>query len=92
MKIGGTGDVSGPRRIYPQGGKSNTGSSAPQAAPGDRVEISGTARLIESLSRVPEVRQDKVAAARQLIAAGQMDTPERWNVAVDRLVDDMLGG
>ncbi len=92
MKIGGTGDVTGPQRIYPQGGKANAGAPAPKAEPSDSVEISDKARLIEALSRVPDVRQDKVAAARELIAAGPMDTPERWDVAADALIDDVLAG
>jgi len=95
MKIGGTGDVTGPQRIRPPGNGGGKPPETPSAASGgagaDSVQISGTARLIAAMSRVPDVRQEKVAAARESIAAGQMDTPERWNVAVDRLIEDMLG-
>ena len=91
MKIGGTSDVNGPQRIYPRQGKGAEPGPAPRqpAPPSDRVEISDAARLSEALSRIPDIRLDKVAAARQLIAAGQMDTPQRMDAAIDRLLNEL---
>ena len=38
------------------------------------------------------VRHGLVARVRQLIAAGEYDTPERWAAAEDRLFDRALAG
>jgi hypothetical protein len=38
------------------------------------------------------IRHDLVARVRKEIAAGTYDTPERWEAALDRLLDDCLPG
>ncbi len=35
----------------------------------------------------PEIRADLVARVRREIAAGTYDTPEKWDVALERLLD-----
>ena len=91
MKIGGTNGINGPGRIYPQGKpQGEPTAKAGSASQGDRVEISDAARLSEAMARIPDVRADKVAQAKALIDAGQMDTPERMNVALELLLDEML--
>lgn len=89
MRIGGTNGVNGPRGVYPT--KAEQGQAKPsEAVPqGDRVEISEAARLREAMSRVPDIRTEKVARAREMIASGQMDTPERMDVAMDRLLAEL---
>src|SRR3954452_7590680 len=37
----------------------------------------------------PEVRADLVARVRRDIAAGNYDTPEKWEAALDRLLEDL---
>ncbi len=37
----------------------------------------------------PEVRTDLVARVRREIAAGTYDTPEKWEAALDRLLDQL---
>lgn len=80
-------------------GKINAASSCRSAeTPGgaggvesDSVQISPVARYLDLYHRMPEVRMDKVQAAREAIAAGQMDTPERLSLALDRMLEDILG-
>jgi flagellar biosynthesis anti-sigma factor FlgM len=55
----------------------------------DTVEISDTARYLGELKKLPDVRQDKVQAARDAIAAGTFETPERLNGTVDALFEDL---
>jgi len=54
----------------------------------DTVEISDSARYLGEIRKLPDIRQDKVQAARDLIAAGQFETPERINGTVDQLLED----
>lgn len=90
MEIQGPGGASGPKRIEPQtppaAGKP---SPAARAGGGDRVEISEHARLLEKLSRVPAVRQEKVRALREMIESGNFETPERIRGAVERLLQEL---
>jgi flagellar biosynthesis anti-sigma factor FlgM len=62
-------------------------------ARGDRVEVSGDARLISTalraVERAPEVRQDVVERARQKLAAGEIGhDPVKL---ADRMIDSLLG-
>jgi flagellar biosynthesis anti-sigma factor FlgM len=52
----------------------------------DTVEISDTARYLGALKELPDVRQDKVQAARDDIAAGTFETPERLDGTVNALL------
>ena len=54
----------------------------------DTVEISDSARYLGEIRKLPDIRQDRVQAARDLIASGQFETPERINGTVDRLIED----
>ena len=90
MKIGGTSNVNGPQGIYPRQGQSQQSAAVQKAAPlGDRVEISAAARLSEAISRVPDIRMEKVLAAKEMISAGQMDTPERMDAAIGHMLADV---
>jgi len=91
MKIGGTNGVNGAQPVYPKvagGEQAKAPDGLPQA---DRVEISDAARLSEAILRLPGVRADVVARAREMIASGQMDTPERMDAALDSMLDELLG-
>jgi len=91
MKIGGTNGVNGAQPIYPK----VTGGGQPKAPDGlprgDRVEISDAARLSGAILRLPDVRADLVARAQEMIASGQMDTPERMDAALSRMLDELTG-
>ena len=56
----------------------------------DTVEISDSARYLGVIKNLPDIRQDKVAAAREAIASGRFETPERINGTVDRLLEDLF--
>jgi uncharacterized protein (DUF885 family) len=68
---------------------SSQGSQDVSSPPADTVEISDAARYLGEIQKLPEVRQDKVDAARQSLATGTLDTPEKLDVAVGRLIDDV---
>jgi anti-sigma28 factor (negative regulator of flagellin synthesis) len=52
----------------------------------DTVEISDSARYLSELKNLPD-RTDKVQSAKDAIANGTFETPERINGTVDRLLE-----
>ena len=65
-------------------GSQDAGTRAP-----DTVEISDSARYLGELKKLPAIREDKVAAARDSIAAGSYETPAKLAVTVNRLLEDL---
>ncbi len=55
----------------------------------DTVEISDSARYLSEIRKLPEVRQEKVNAVREQIAAGTYLTPEKMEITVSRLMEDL---
>ena len=46
-------------------------------------------RLLEKISRMPDIRFEKVQEMRALIANGQLETPERVDGTVRRLIEEL---
>ncbi len=55
----------------------------------DRVEISDLARMMGKIGQLPDIRHDKVAQVRAQIDAGTYDSPQKLDIAVDRLISDL---
>jgi negative regulator of flagellin synthesis FlgM len=55
----------------------------------DRVEFSALAVLRAKYCDMPEVRGNLVARIREQIKAGTYETPERWDQAIDNLMEDL---
>ena len=70
------------------------GASRPVEAPvpKDVVEISEIARLAAQIQEIPDVRAELVEAVKAQIVAGTYETPERIEIAVQRLTDELLRG
>lgn len=67
------------------------GSDPTAAKPQDQVEISEAAQLLSKMSQLPEIRQDKVDEIRQAILQGDYETPDKIDVVVDRLLQELSG-
>jgi len=52
-------------------------------------DMAETLRFLEKVSRMPDIRFDKVHEMRELIARGEFETPERIEGAVRRLMDEL---
>ncbi len=52
-------------------------------------DMADTLRFLEKVSRMPDIRFDKVRQMRELIARGNLETPERIEGTVRRLMDDL---
>jgi anti-sigma28 factor (negative regulator of flagellin synthesis) len=55
----------------------------------DRIELSGLSGLLKA-AKQNDIRVDKVAEMKAAIAAGNYENDEKMDVAVDRLLDDLL--
>lgn len=56
----------------------------------DVVEISTVAKLAAKIQELPEVRTELVERVKVEIAAGTYETPERLEITVDRLMDELF--
>jgi len=55
----------------------------------DRVEISQLARMMGKIAQLPPVRQDKIDQVKAAIASGSYETPDKWDIAIDRLLEEL---
>jgi len=58
----------------------------PMAEPPDMAE---TLRLLKKVSRMPDIRFEKVQKMRELIAEGKLETPERIDGTIRRLMEEL---
>ena len=93
MEIFGAGGASGAQPIYPRLApfSVDSGNSVHAGAPRDHVEISPLGQMLDGISRLPEIRHERVEEIRRQIAEGTYDTPERLELALDRMFDEFLG-
>ncbi len=55
----------------------------------DRAEFSELSKFLDSIKDLPDVRVDKVAAAKLAIERGDLDTDSVLDQTVDRLLEDL---
>lgn len=67
-----------------------TGATGEVSRGQDNIEISSEARLLQQLSELSDVRADKVAEARQKIAAGEFDGDDVLQAAIDRMIEESI--
>ena len=93
MEIQGAGGAQGPQPIYPRlaAFSVDAGQTVHAGAPRDQVEISPLGQMLDGISRLPEIRHEKVEAIRREIAAGAYDSPQKLEIALDRLLDEFHG-
>lgn len=66
-----------------------TTDSATSTRTSDRVELSDQARLLSKLKQLPEVREGLVNSVKSQIESGNYDTDERFDTAINALLDDL---
>ena len=85
--IGGSSPV---QRLTQSPIQKSVGADAPKQMPAtDKLELSGASHLLKSLQK-NDIRTDKVADIKAQIEAGTYDDEKKLDVAVDRLLDDLL--
>jgi negative regulator of flagellin synthesis FlgM len=91
MHVYGPAQVHGPQAVNAPHVSRAAQPAAPAESPAirDEVNISDAARLVEQVHQAPEIRQDRVDAIRAQIASGTYETPDKLNVAVENLLDEI---
>ncbi len=56
---------------------------------GDKVELSTQARLLDQLTRLPEVRTELIEQVKTEIDAGTYETPERLEATLNALLEEL---
>jgi negative regulator of flagellin synthesis FlgM len=93
MEIYGAGGAQGPQAIYPRLAAFGVdgGQTVHAGTPRDHVEISPLGQMLDGISRLPEIRHEKVEEIRRQIADGSYETPDKIQIALDRLLDELSG-
>jgi negative regulator of flagellin synthesis FlgM len=93
MEIYGAGGTQGPQPIYPRlaAFSLEAGQAVHANAPRDHVEISPLGKMLDGIGQLPEIRHERVDEIRRQIAAGSYETPEKLELALDRMLDEMMG-
>jgi negative regulator of flagellin synthesis FlgM len=93
MEIFGAGGTQGPQPIYPRlaAFSMDAGQTVAAGAPRDHVEISPLGQMLDGIGRLPEIRHEKVDEIRRQIATGTYDTPEKLDLALDRMMEELMG-
>jgi negative regulator of flagellin synthesis FlgM len=91
MQIHGPSQIHGPHGINAPHFTHRTPESQPTSASGpvDRVDISPAAEAASKAGEAGGVRQDLVNLIRGQIASGTYDTPEKMDIALERMLDQM---
>ena len=81
------------RPVPPAMGRSNTPHqpahpTSSQNRGRDQVELSRTAQLLSKIHELPDMRQDLIARVREQIQNGTYETPEKLEVAVQKLLEE----
>ena len=67
------------------------GSNVETTLTTDRVEFSQQAQLLEKIHQLPDVRQDKIDAVKDAISNNTYLTDGKLDIAVNRMIDEMMG-
>lgn len=93
MEVHGPGSVGASlpiRELRPSPPVEQAASSAP-ATPRDVVDISEMGKMMDDMSRTPGVREQRLAQIKAAIEAGTYDTPEKLEIALGRMLDQVSG-
>ena len=93
MEVYGAGGTQGPQPIYPRLAALNVdaGHAVQAGTPRDQVEISPLGQMLDGISRLPDIRHEKVEEIRRQIVSGSYETPAKMELALDRLLDELRG-
>jgi anti-sigma28 factor (negative regulator of flagellin synthesis) len=76
-------------RVEGQRAAQNAATSQPQRqGQGDSVELSPMANLLTRLNELPETREDLVQRVKSEIQAGQYETPQKLDSAVQQMAEE----
>lgn len=97
MEIHGASGAQGAQPVYPRLAEFSVDASSSVHAgiPRDQVQISDLGQIhgaaLEVVGGLPEIRHERVEALRAQISSGVYETPEKMDLALDRLLDELQG-
>lgn len=90
MQIYGATQLHGAQPINaPHTARAGAVSSSSSGAISDQLDISPAGQMLDKLSQLPDIRQDRVNQIRAAIAQGTYETDDKLNVALNRLLDEI---
>jgi negative regulator of flagellin synthesis FlgM len=91
MQIQGAHYVHGPQALQGPHRSPASAAEAPASTsqPVDQLDISREAQALSQARQGSEIRQDLVDRVKREIAAGTYDTEEKFEMALDRLLDEI---
>ena len=91
MHIYGPTQLHGPQAIGPPHSSRVAKPAAPNTSGPiqDELDLSDAARMVEQVKQTPDIRQSRVDAIREQIAAGTYETDAKIEIALDRLLDEI---
>jgi negative regulator of flagellin synthesis FlgM len=90
MDVNGIGSIGRSYPIGPARPAQNLEQSAPASpisSPRDEVEISSVGKALDNLGGTSPLREQRLAQIRAAIADGTYDTPEKLDIALNRLLE-----
>jgi len=90
VNVNGVQPATAPKAIEPAGTVQPQNQVKETINVSDTVEISTVAKLAAQVQQLPEVRTELVQRVKAEIEAGTYETPERLEITVDRLMDELF--
>lgn len=92
MHINGPSQVHGPQPVNAphRVAGAEKAASVNQASQADQLDISPQASLVSRVKELPDIREDRVSEIRKQIEAGAYETDEKLDIALDRLLDELV--
>lgn len=91
MEVRGLNSIGAAVPISPAGAAKGPAAPAPAGpvAPRDEVDISAVGKMLDEASRVPGVREQRLAEIKSAIEAGTYETPEKLQIALARMLEQI---
>lgn len=90
MNVNSVGSSSPVQKIVSNPVQKQVPADPPKQLPAtDRLELSGVSHLLKNL-KTNDIRAEKVAAVKSQIAAGTYEDDKKLDVAVNRMLDDLM--
>ena len=85
-------EIDDPRKM--EGAKNIGGKKSEKVSSGRRkrpegVNISSMAQFMEEISKLPDVRIEKILKVKEQIAKGEYETEEKINIAIERILKEI---
>jgi negative regulator of flagellin synthesis FlgM len=93
MEIFGAGGLQGPQPIYPRlaAFSLDAGETVHAGAVRDQLEISPLGQMLDGIGQLAEIRYERISEIRAQIESGSYESPEKLELALDRLLDELSG-